>query len=88
MLILLPECDLKQAGQIAETIRSKLSVVALNYEGTDLGTVTASLGVACYPHHGKTGSETIKTADQCLYQAKQAGRNRVVSAPIATQEEE
>ena len=83
MLILLPECDLAQAGAIAETLRSKLAALSLSFEGGDLGSVTASLGVACYPHHGATGSETIKTADQCLYQAKQTGRNRVVLAPIA-----
>lgn len=83
MLILLPECGLGQAGEIAESIREKLAAMPLSYEGRDLGTVTASLGVACYPHHGATGNETIKTADQCLYQAKNNGRNRVVLAPIA-----
>ena len=82
MLILLPECDLKQAGDIAETIRQKLSALPLSYESTDLGTVTASMGVACYPHHGSTGNETIKRADQGLYQAKQNGRNQVVIASL------
>ncbi|MBE9176273.1 diguanylate cyclase [Synechocystis salina LEGE 06155] len=83
MLILLPECELRQAGEIAESIRSQLSTMPLSYEDTDLGQVTVSVGVACYPHHGATGGETIRTADQCLYQAKQNGRNRVVLAAIA-----
>ncbi|MEB3161528.1 MAG: diguanylate cyclase [Synechocystis sp.] len=82
MLILLPECGLEHAGEVAETIRTALSAMQIAYEGADLGTVTASLGVACYPHHGGTGNETINTADQCLYQAKQNGRNQVVIASL------
>lgn len=83
MLVLLPECELGQAGEIAESIRVTLSTLALSFEDRDLGKVTASLGVACYPHHGGTGDETIKTADQCLYKAKQNGRNQVVMASLA-----
>jgi diguanylate cyclase (GGDEF)-like protein len=83
ILILLPECELGKAGEIAESIRGKLTAISLSYEGKALGTVTASFGVACYPYHGVTGQAAIQAADQCLYQAKQNGRNQVVLAPIA-----
>jgi diguanylate cyclase (GGDEF)-like protein len=42
-------------------------------------TVTVSCGVAVFPEHGDTSGELIKHADQALYAAKAAGRDRVVS---------
>ena len=38
---------------------------------------TISIGVAGFPAHGKTAAEVIDAADQALYEAKRAGRNRV-----------
>jgi diguanylate cyclase (GGDEF)-like protein len=38
--------------------------------------VTLSIGIAQYPLHGETRDELIKSADNALYVAKQAGRNR------------
>jgi predicted signal transduction protein with EAL and GGDEF domain len=40
--------------------------------------VTASLGVAVFPDHGSDVETLIRAADAALYQAKAAGRNRVV----------
>jgi diguanylate cyclase (GGDEF)-like protein len=42
--------------------------------------VTISCGVADYPSQGSTRDELVAAADSALYQAKQAGRNRVVAA--------
>lgn len=39
--------------------------------------VGASIGVALYPDDGETVEELIKNADMALYEAKNAGRNRV-----------
>lgn len=39
--------------------------------------VTISLGVATYPQNGDTTAEMIKFADDCLYKAKENGRNQV-----------
>lgn len=41
--------------------------------------VTISLGVSTAPINGKTPVELIEYADKCLYQAKEKGRNQVVS---------
>ncbi len=58
----------------AERVRTSVA------EGSILPTpVTVSLGVAT-PQEGDTVESTIQRADQALYQAKQAGRNRVWSS--------
>jgi diguanylate cyclase (GGDEF)-like protein/PAS domain S-box-containing protein len=41
---------------------------------------TACIGVATYPLHGNTVKELISAADQALYEAKAAGRDKVVQA--------
>lgn len=40
--------------------------------------ITVSIGVATYPDDGGTLAKVIECADKALYQAKRAGRNRVV----------
>jgi len=44
------------------------------------GGVTVSLGVAAFPDDAQSELELIRQADQRLYQAKRAGKNRVCSA--------
>lgn len=70
-LIIMPGCDSEQAVRVAEKIREKA-------EQSDNGVckMTISIGVASYQdgdYH-----DTIKNADEALYQAKGAGRNKVV----------
>lgn len=40
--------------------------------------VSASIGIACYPEDGAAPSELLRHADQAMYAAKGAGRNRCV----------
>lgn len=42
--------------------------------------ITISAGAAVFPENGETVNSVIKQADQALYQAKSAGRNRVVAS--------
>ncbi|MCA1978984.1 MAG: diguanylate cyclase, partial [Thiobacillus sp.] len=44
--------------------------------------VTASVGVAQRTDAHATLDALIAAADECLYQAKQQGRNRVVGSPL------
>ena len=44
------------------------------------GGITISVGVSVFPEDAQLELELIRVADQRLYQAKRAGRNRVVSA--------
>lgn len=43
-----------------------------------LGRITISIGVALYPDHGEDVETLLRAADAALYQAKHAGRDRVV----------
>lgn len=76
--IVLPETDLSRALVMAERARSSIEVRAVNV-GT-LVSLTVSLGVAVYPDHAPDGPTLVARADEALYAAKAAGRNRVVAA--------
>ena len=78
--IVLPDTQLEIANARAESLREAVSLTELQHNGKDLGNVTISLGVASYPQHGATRDTLIKSADEASYQAKQAGKNRVVLA--------
>jgi diguanylate cyclase (GGDEF)-like protein len=43
-------------------------------------TVTLSVGAALYPQDGEDVHSLLKAADDALYRAKEAGRNRVMEA--------
>ncbi len=45
-----------------------------------LGALTISGGVATFPEDSRSGVDLIRCADQALYDAKAAGRNRIVAA--------
>ena len=80
-MALLPETDLAGAAIIAERIRATVSALAIPHIGSALGHVTISIGVAsARPCQGSDEATLVKEADDTLYEAKRAGRNRVVVA--------
>jgi diguanylate cyclase (GGDEF)-like protein len=69
-IVLLPETGEEQARAIAELLRARIE---------ESGLVTASLGVATQvPARDGQPEELMKRADEALYAAKRAGRNRVM----------
>jgi diguanylate cyclase (GGDEF)-like protein len=70
--VLLPEVDGDSAVLAAERLRR--SIVAQVLEDGQL--VTATFGVAVFPADGRTPGALLRAADQALYLAKAAGRNR------------
>jgi diguanylate cyclase len=78
--VILPGATLLVARNRAEAIRAALESLKIEFEGTPLGPVTVSAGVASMPPHGQDWAYTLQQADRALYTAKQAGRNRVVAA--------
>lgn len=67
---------------VAERLRFAIDERPFSFEGTIIP-VTASLGVATWDGGSPPRpQELLKSADTALYQAKQQGRNRVISAPL------
>ncbi len=78
--LLLLRCDRSLAVAIAERVRDRirhLSVEGIPDSDIDL---SASIGIAFFPEDGKDPKELMKAADDALYAAKRAGRDRVVLA--------
>lgn len=73
--LLLPETDTVGAMEVAERIRSR--VEAAEFPGRH---ITLSIGLAEFPKDSAEPADIIALADQALYAAKEAGRNRVVSS--------
>jgi diguanylate cyclase (GGDEF)-like protein len=74
-LVMLSGTSLDPAKESAERIRKQIQA-----EKFDAEPVTISIGVAEYPSHGDTAKAVIGQADAALYEAKRAGRDRVVCA--------
>ena len=74
--LLLPETDFGDAMLLAERVRKLINETPI--EGP--GLISASVGVATFPHHANEQDELFEAADQALYAAKQSGRNRVCAA--------
>jgi diguanylate cyclase (GGDEF)-like protein len=68
------------ARSLPERIRLDVAGLAIPHEGAGVGnTVTVSVGVAqARPSEGRSLTGAIQVADEALYEAKRAGRNRVV----------
>lgn len=79
-VLLLPETPLNKSRELAERIRIKLEAMSLHHLELPLPGITASFGCAEYPSHGDSGQKIVRAADLALYQAKAAGRNRVLVA--------
>jgi two-component system cell cycle response regulator len=77
--ILAPETDLLGATKLAERLRADLEAARIELpDGGELA-VTASLGVAVKAELERP-EQLVAAADEALYEAKRAGKNRVVVA--------
>ena len=79
---LLPDSTLGQAMSVAERLRAAVENAAIDSPKGKLK-VTVSVGVAEYTAAQKRFSEVLAVSDRALYQAKAAGRNRVVAGDAA-----
>jgi diguanylate cyclase (GGDEF)-like protein len=80
-IVFLPETTLHEATVLAERLRAAIAGVRVSYE-TGATMATASVGVAQRDEGDITLDALIASADECLYQAKQQGRNRVAACPL------
>jgi diguanylate cyclase (GGDEF)-like protein len=74
-LVLLPDTDRATAADVAEKLRAAIA----GAEVSNIGSLTASFGVAALPDDAGESEQLIRKADRALYTAKAAGRNRVAT---------
>jgi len=75
--LILPGASLEIVRERAEQLRIGAQSLTMRVNGTQVETITLSLGVAAAPQYGDTADAVLQAADAALYRAKQGGRNRV-----------
>jgi predicted signal transduction protein with EAL and GGDEF domain len=74
--LLLPGCESKEAGTIAERLRGAIEKHGFTWDKRSF-VVTASIGCACIAEPDISMEEALRQADIACYGAKERGRNRV-----------
>ena len=77
--VIMPNTDEAGALKTADRIRRTIERDQVIFEAARIS-LTASIGVACWPKHAKESKALLAAADRALYAAKESGRNRVASA--------
>jgi diguanylate cyclase (GGDEF)-like protein len=78
-LVVVPSSNLPAAMELAERLRQNVSAQPVHFAETTIP-VTLSLGVAALSSENSRAAQLLRQADEALYAAKRAGRNRVESA--------
>ncbi len=78
--LILPEGSAEVTQQRAEALRESIKRMNVLHRGRPLGPITASLGVAVFPEHGRSGEALLQAADASLYQSKDSGGDKVTTA--------
>jgi diguanylate cyclase (GGDEF)-like protein len=84
-VVVLPETDFAGAEQVCERLRQAVSGFKISDGNGGKFSITASFGIAVLPDSGApekevTAFDMVGLADSCLYEAKAAGRNRVIGS--------
>ena len=80
--LVLPNTSAPGAVGVAERVRATLAAHAIPHRWADGGRLTVSMGVVTvHPDAATVPSDLVAVADRRLYQAKHAGRDRIVAAP-------
>ncbi|MBJ2179412.1 diguanylate cyclase [Pseudomonas veronii] len=77
-VLLMPDSPLANALAAGEALRAAIEVCPFHFKGEPV-TITVSMGVAQF-QPGERSDLALKRADEALYRAKAAGRNRVQAA--------
>ena len=79
-VVVMPGAGLEDAGRVAERIRRDVASAPFRVMGgKEQITITISIGVAATVGDGDTPEGLLKRADEGVYEAKAAGRNRVIA---------
>jgi len=73
-IVICSESNLKDAATLAENIRQFIET----YDFPVVGKATCSFGVSSYQEIDECAADSLKRADDLLYEAKRAGKNKVL----------
>ena len=74
---ILPLCDEEQAYSVAQRIKEQLAQFSLVLPDGRQVKETISIGIAVYPDHAQDAKDLFLLADNMLFQAKSAGKDRL-----------
>lgn len=79
--VLLPDCDIDAATTVAQRMLEAVRGLGIAHRACDVAPyVTISVGVASVvPRSGESPEIVLRRADEALYRAKAAGRDRIVA---------
>jgi len=80
LTMILPEITMQEVSRKAEHLRHEIKKLMVQYEDHYLQNLTVSIGVACYPEHGRSVPELLKAAYMAALHAKELGGDQVVIA--------
>ena len=80
--IILSGADMADAFGFAERVRTRMAASPMRDGGLTIP-ITVSIGISAMAQDDTSVTNSLSRADAALYQAKQAGRNRVKVAPLA-----
>jgi len=78
--LILPQAYADGAMIVAERLRKRIEKIQI----PGFGNLTTSIGIATFPLHAGSRIELFRAADDALYAAKRAGRNRVMLSQNTT----
>ncbi len=74
--MLLPDTDPEEAAELMESYRQRVEALIVEHDGKQMS-VTVSIGISCAPKDTRDEKQLFEKADECLYVAKDSGRNQV-----------
>ena len=79
-VVILPNCSKENAVLIGNKLRVAISDENIQFqEQQPMGNLTCTFGIATYPDDADTKELLLKKADECLYDGKASGRNKVIA---------
>jgi len=79
-VIILPQGGFEISRQRAENLCDLARTLEVKYQSSQVGHITASIGLAVFPGHGQTVENLLRSAEAALNRAKNSGGDSVVVA--------
>ncbi|WP_409252384.1 GGDEF domain-containing protein [Bacillus sp. SCS-153A] len=77
-VIIAPVMNKKEAYSFTEKLREKIASQTVEHNETSFN-ISMSFGIATFPEDASSVEELVQRADETLYKAKKAGRNKVMA---------